>query len=188
MTEKPDEILAAVEQVRDLFEEISKLLISAESELLENGWERATSTDYAFSGLSYSPSLPRRWMPYELARFLRHTTKKNLMAFVCVILGDANRDDLVEKPLVSGVLVDFGEGVEAGNNWEYWFAGFHKYMTDRHDGGEICRDTDPDIMERNKISDLSVQSFAYPLVEMKTAEELNEKVVTKLLEMCDGET
>jgi len=60
MTDKQDEFFAAIEQVRDLFEEISKLLVSAESEFLENGWERATSTDYAFSGLSYSPSYPRR--------------------------------------------------------------------------------------------------------------------------------
>jgi len=102
------------------------------------------------------------------------------MVFICVILGDAYRDDLVNEPLVSGVLVDYGAGNEAGKNWEYWYAGFHKYMKNKTNDGTVFDEVDEDLLGREDLSGLFVQSFAYPLTTMHNAETLNDKVIEKL--------
>src|SRR3972149_1860572 len=91
MSEDSRNIVAMLQQLRNLCEEIHLLLGTADGQIqeIDNGWKAMNKN--VFYGLSYMLSKsprqsPRHWIPQDFARFYENDNLGHIRAFVSVIL------------------------------------------------------------------------------------------------------
>lgn len=68
MSDSGREMLAALNQVRGLFEEMSRLLSTSDALMQESGWKPLKGSQVT-AEMSWAIHLPRQWMPRYLCRF-----------------------------------------------------------------------------------------------------------------------
>src|SRR4051812_34434152 len=117
MSEAGKEMLGAVNQIRGLFEEIARLLSTADSLMAEAGWKYLKGT-MVTADLSYALSSPRQWMPMYLCRFYQHPNSPAFLPSIAVLLGDFDEEKtVITEPLVAASIFDFGKGNKVVEGW-----------------------------------------------------------------------
>jgi hypothetical protein len=190
MTDAGGNVLLAVRQIRDLFEEISRLISTANSLMEEQGWNSAIDYSKAIS-VSNALAQPRSWLPYEIFGLYRSPDLPHIFAFITVILDHRREQERLAEPLLSAGWFDYGEGNKARTNPPYSFAGWHLEVPDRkNDGTKVATNlqTAPrrirGQMEKHRID--TVTTFALPLVAIGDSNALKEKVIGPLLSSFDS--
>ncbi len=177
------DILKAISQVRGLFEQVGLVLQSVESSMKERGWEpKAGNTCVA--GSSFTVNYAKNWLPYLVFRFYTHKSFPSKLIAMSVILDDESSERRVAEPLVTGIVFDYGEGVEIGNDWEYEYAGWHIYMPDyvaskSNDGTVLACKPTTDWPDDN-CKAAGAASFGVPLVDIVNAKALFDRLVQPL--------
>src|SRR2546428_5550553 len=147
------------------------------------GWE-SEAGNTCIAGASYTLYAPKNWLPYMVFRFFTHKSCPSKLVAMSVILDDESSERRVAEPLVTGIVFDYGQGVEIGNDWEYEYAGWHIYMPDyvankSNDGTVLtCKPTTdwPD----DNCKAVGATSFGVPLVRIGDAKALFDRVVEPL--------
>ncbi len=177
------DILKAISQVRGLFEQVGLVLQSVESLMKERGWE-SKAANTCVAGASYTVYAPKNWLPYVVFRFYKHKSFPSKLVAMSVILDDESSEGRVAEPLASGIVFDYGEGIEIQNDWKYDYAGWHIYMPDyaankSNDGTVLtCKPTMhwPD----DNCKAVGAASFGIPLVDIVDIKALFDRVVQPL--------
>lgn len=176
--------MAALEQVRVLFEEVGKLLGTADSMMESRGWKRR-ATNTVTAGTSAALYAPRRWMPHTLFRFYGHPVQVNRLAAVSVLLGvDPDMMAAVEinEPMVCGLIFEYGAGQAVGGDWKYDYAAWHLCNPDASFDGRPTV-VDPRQLPFGKDSKVErMWSLALPLMTITDSRELERLIVAPLVE------
>jgi hypothetical protein len=177
------DIVKAVSQVRGLFEQVGLVLQSVESRMKERGWEpRSGNTSVA--GASYTMNYPKNWLPYFVFRFYKHKSFPSKLVAMSVILDDESGEGRVAEPIASGIVFDYGEGIEIQNDWNFNYAGWHIYMPDYNanssNDGTVLRCKPTAHWREDNCTAVDASAFGVPLVEIADAKALLDRVVVPL--------
>lgn len=174
-------LLTAVNQIRDYFEKISLLLLTADSQMDEHGWKPAQgSTSNAYG--SAAIYLPRQWLPYDVFRFYKHVDFKHFLLCISIILDNKGEKNEITEPLISAAIFDYKPKTEIGH-WDYGFARWHLAAPNRLDNGEIIEfDPTAGLQENDRYSVNSIHSLALPLTLINDSNALNERIIQSILQ------
>lgn len=191
MTEEGMNIVNMVKQMKRLCKDISLLLRTVDEQMGEEGWESVTDNRcMAYS--SNSIVAPSCWAPSEAGRFYANEDTPGILAF-CSVLIDDDRDDYytVREALVTAGYFDYGRqqiSHKVGNGWEYYYMRYYGYVAQDQDNptadGRILVLTEKEIEEHDWDAEFdSLKCFAFPLVSIKNATDLESKITRKLLDL-----
>jgi hypothetical protein len=177
-------ILRLFKQMRQVCEQVSLLLRTADEQMIEADWKSEGST--AIAELSYSISNPAEWIPIFVFRFYKHKESPNRLAYVSVLLNDHWYGEYtIKEPFVTAGFFDYGKD-EVKNNWEYWYARCYGYLSEarnlKADGQPLQFDNTmlpTDVQGKFK----SGMVFALPLASIANAEDVESQVTDKLLNL-----
>jgi hypothetical protein len=173
-------MLGAIQQVRRLMVDVSKMLLEADAMMGQAGWEqRAGST--AMAGMAYSIHSPRNWIPHQIFRFYRHPDVKLAIPCVSVLLESADTKPKLLEPHVSGLLMQYEteEAMPEGSAL-YRTATWHLYVPNRMDDGSLMS-IEPRAIWPKDSDAKKMTSFAVPLVSVRNRDALKEVVISPLL-------
>ena len=135
MTAAGSDHVKALDQIRDFFEELASLLLTADSLMAKSNWASLTG-NAALTGLSYSLGSPRHWLPHCLYRYYGNQSAARLLPMVSVILGVEKKDErLLQQPLVTAALYLYDSDLNEISDKYPDFASWHLWMPERRDGG-----------------------------------------------------
>lgn len=181
MTESGKEITQAIKGFRAFHKQVALLLTTATDELQQCGWETVASI--ATADTSALLGYAEWWMPHYAFRFLTNPGHPGKMAFITVILDHIEDPDAVEEPIVSAGWMKFDKDKPTKDDIYYWYAKIHLWVDGRKDNGTWTTAT-PDSLP----SDLGTMpfrefnSFAIPLMDAQTSDDLVQKIVQPLLD------
>lgn len=178
MSEDGKNLMAVLQSLRRFCEQVSLLLGTADGLIGEEGWKSETST--LFAGTSYILSWPRFWIPQYFVRFYKRDDLRHIMAFVAVLLDDAENKTNLEEPLLTAGWFDYGHGKEVKKQWDYHYARWHLKMPGRRDDGEL-QSEDSTTWPNESLPFVRVATLGLPLTSVVDTESLKNKVINPLI-------
>lgn len=179
-----EKIVALMRQADRLFQQVSKLLMSIDAQMLQHGWEfkenKATSVNNAIWR-------PKEWVPQDVYRFYssKESGSSHLLGYVAVLLWDRERDAPFE-PLISAGCFNFGVGNAVNKQWDYWFARLHLAHSQRSEDGSLVRSTASSLVSANPVHFQTLESFAVPLISIADAEHAETRIVKPLIKLLQN--
>lgn len=180
MSEDGKNIIAMLRQLRRLCEQISLLLKTADGLMTEEGWKATPEINYIFAGLSYTLSRPRFWIPQDFFRFYKNDDLRHILAFVSVVLDDAENEKNLQEPLLTVGWFDYGSGNEVGNRWQYSYARWHLKMPERNNDGRLLS-ADSKAWPKESLPFTRVSTLGVPLTSIADAEGLKSRIIDPLI-------
>ena len=172
-------MLGAIQQVRRLMTEVSKMLLEGDALMGQSGWEpRVGST--ALAGMAYSIYSPLSWIPFQIFRFYRHPDLPLAIPCISVLLEFLDVKGLMTEPHVSGLLIEFEtEDTMPAGVQLYEVANWHLYVPNRKfDGTPIT--VEPRILWPEWSSAKRMTSFAVPLTSIRDRNALRDRVISPI--------
>lgn len=184
MSDSGREMLAALNQVRGLFEEMSRLLSTSDAVMQESGWKPLKGSQ-ATAEMSWAIHLPRQWMPRYLCRFYESASRPHLLPCVSILLGVyyASEEDRLTEPLIAASLYDYGKGNKVAG-WEYHYCDAHLWSPNRKDDGTVCTVNPMKVWPEDKYQATLLSSFALPLMTIVDAASLKDRVTQPLCKLA----
>lgn len=179
MSDDGKNIIAMLQQLRSLCEQISLLLITAEGLMADESW-KAKETGYMFAGISYTLSRPRFWIPQYFFRFYIKADLGHVLAFVSVVLDDVENEKNLKEPLLTAGCFDYGPGNEVGRKWAYSYARWHLKMQGRSDDGRLLS-ADSKAWPKESLPFTRVSTLGVPLTSIADAEGLKSRIIDPLI-------
>jgi hypothetical protein len=191
MSEDGKNILKLVKQIKNLCEQTSLLLRTADERMEKEGWESYKNTAIAWS--SGSVQNPKQWFPDTLFRFYTNNSYENILLVVSIFLDDdffGEYKEEITEPLITAGCFDFGRDnkvSDAGDYWIYHYAKLYGYLKNRKDQGEI-HESPPGWKEEwgKGWRSESYKCFGLPLTSITNAQDINDKIVEPLLKLFSG--
>lgn len=188
MSIEGETILKAIKQIRQLFEQISKLLSSADVQVTKTGW--LNESNYAIAEISWSKLNPEKWIPINAFRYYKNKTCPNIMAFISILLDDEwYQEYTIKEPLVTAGFFDYGNS-EVGENWDYPYLRCYGYLSKKYnlkaDGTTFHfeREMLPlAIVGKYEKLFVSGEAFAFPLASIKKPEDVESFLTSTLLKL-----
>src|SRR5207245_4093340 len=101
-----------------------------------------------------------------------------------IVLDDESGEGRVTEPLASGIVFDYGEGIEIQSDWNFDYAGWHIYMpnyaTDKSNDGTILKCKPKTDWPNDNCTALGAASFGVSLVDIRDSKTLIDRVVQPL--------
>lgn len=181
MGEQGKTIVTAFKQLESFFKEVVQLLTTADSLMKKARWEPASGSS-AVADSSGSLNSVHRWLPWYFFRTFEKPGLPHILAFVSVIVGDPEEKVAIDEAIVTAGWIDYGEGNEVGGNWQYWYTRWHTWMSDRSEEGKLCSSDPRKDWENPPEHVQMVSTFGYPLDEITSAADLEQKIVQRLMQ------
>ena len=185
MSDQGKQILESTRNFREYLENVSKLLSTAGDMLEKHGYETGNKTgnNKACGGVSTSIKKPNKWILEDAFRFLTHKNG-HILVVISAILDDIENPDALEQPLVSAAWFKYGKEVEL-EDWKWSFSRIILSVQEYSLDGKIM-DVPPEteIIAGYKI--LSSQALAVPLVDIQSERDIEEKIITPLVQSLSG--
>ncbi len=178
MNEKGANMLLAIREVRQLFEDIGLLLRSGEEHMKKAGWTPYNSV--AMAGGSRNVSSPAYWMPQDVFRFFLHKEEIHVLSFISVIVDDINDPNSMDEPFVSAGWIEFEDGEKVGNSWSYDYSRIVLNAEKRTTIGEIMEVPTDSIKSRSDRKIKRARALAIPLVSITDVASV-ETMITEIL-------
>ena len=179
MSDDGKQILESTRNFRRFLENVGKLLSTAEAMMKKHGYKSYGNT--ACSGGSNSIDWPNYWVPQDAFRFLTHKNGR-ILVVIAAILDDIKNSDSLEQPLVSAAWFKYRKEVGA---WEWYFSRIILSVPNyRRDGKMMDVPPETEIIGSYKI--LSSQALAVPLVNIQSERDIEEKIISPLVESLGG--
>jgi len=191
LTEDGPKILEAIHYVRSLMEQISLLLQTCDNLLGEQGWECIHGSTAVWES-SASLMNPKHWVPKDAFRlYMRADKSWSGIVFVSVLLDDVmegyrsfSEPVITAACLVNNKATSYDDIRKSG--YHYWWSRFYGWDGSDHDGHII--DTDMQDTAETETRDIKHlikrATFGYPLVMIKDANDLKEKIVDPLIDLA----
>ena len=179
MTEQGKNILIATREIRQLFENVSLLLLTSTDLMTKAGW--VPYGNVATAGGSQSINFPSYWMPQDVFRFFTHKEKEHLISFVSVIFDDLNDPVAIEEPLISAGWLDYGKGNKVGNKWGYGIGRIVLKAENWSANGAMLEIPTDAVIEKHEWTIQRARALALPLIDIVDASSINNKVIECLL-------
>ncbi|MBT9132499.1 MAG: hypothetical protein DDT32_01224 [Syntrophomonadaceae bacterium] len=174
------QILDGLIQTRKFFEQISLLLRTAEDLLKESGWDNHSSSMKSSDTTSHLYH-PRKWMPKEVSRFFVNEEHKDLLTYVGVLLDQEGAWRGFNEPWITCGLFQFlpDKNPHEKFNSLSWVT---QHLVDERDpdGNFYTYEWPPE--EQEGLNLLYDATLALPLVQIRSAEDLKQKIIVPLLE------
>lgn len=184
MSNNGEAISKLFNQIRQVCEQVSLLLRTADMQMAKAGWKSEGNT--AITEMSYNISNPESWIPIVAFRFYKHKDYANRLAFVSVLLDNHwDRRYTIKEPFVTAGFLDFGE-TEASLQGDYWYSRYFGYMLQDY---KVKPDGQPFSFENEKLENdikgrfKSGKVFGVPLVSIKNPNDIETQIVNKLLNL-----
>lgn len=178
----PSGILEAMRKVRGLMIDVAMLLKEADARMLNAGWGLRNNDGLALLGAGYSINTARNWIPYRAFQFYGRDDRETLVPCIAVLLDEEKVGDRLTQPVVSGLVLRFDGANEPPRGPAlYAAADWHLYVPNRKDDGTAVRYT-PEVIGKTSAA-IAVQSFAVPLIEITSREEVRQRIVDPLLQI-----
>ncbi len=189
MSDQGKQILESTRNFREYLENVGKLLSTAGDMLEKHGYETGNKTgkNKACGGVSTSIKRPNYWILQDAFRFLTHKNGR-ILVVISVILDDIENPDALEQPLVSAAWFKYGKEV---GDWEWEFSRIILSVQEYSLDGKMM-DVPPDteiIVAEQIIADykiLSSRVLAVPLVDIQSERDIEEKIITPLVQSLSG--
>ena len=179
MSDDGKQILKSTQNFRTYLENIGKLLSTAEAMLEKLGYE--IHSNRACVGGSNSIEWPNYWIPQDAFRYLTHKNGR-ILVVISAILDDIENPDSLEQPLVSAAWFKYRKEV---GDWKWNFSRIILSLQEYSLEGKMMDiPLETEIMGEYKI--LSSQALAVPLVEIQSERDIEEKIITPLVESING--
>ena len=179
MSDEGKQILEATRNFRTYLENVGKLLSTAGAMLEKHGYEIYSNT--ASVGVSNSIEWPKKWIPRDAFRFFTHNNGR-ILVVISVILDDIEYPNSLGQPLVSAAWFKYRKEV---GDWKWKFSRIilngQEYSLD---GKMMDVPPETEIMGEYKI--LSSQALAVPLVDIQSERDIEEKIISPLVESLSG--
>jgi len=172
-------IVGLMQQLRKLCEQISLLLMTADSLMSDRGWKAEAAQPFA--GLSYTLSSPRFWIPQDFSRFYKNDDLRHILGFVSLVLDDAESRTNLEEPLLTAGWFDYGPGEEVGKRWQYSYVRWHLKMPQRSDDGRLLLASST-TWPKEPLPFLRVSTLGVPLTSIADAEALKSGIIEPLIQ------
>ena len=185
MTDSHENLVAVFRSLRVFCNDVSKLLQVATARMADKGWCPTQPT--AVFESSRAIDRPNVWLPYEFCRFYACPQVPELVCFVAVNIGYPKDAFPMINALLSAGCITFDSKQKCVET-SHWMARWHLFMDDRTDNGMIFRDEPPKAWKAEEgwpppAGIIKVETFAYPLVEIKDGETLAEKIIAPLMKL-----
>jgi hypothetical protein len=182
-----ENILKLFKQMRQLCEQISLLLRTADEQMTKADWEN--QGNLALSDTSANILNPAQWIPIVMFRFYKHKDYPNRLACVSVLLDDHwEREYTLTEPVVTAGFFDYGK-TSVNNDWEYWYARYFGHLIKarglKPDGQPFHFDKmmlSPDKQGKFEGGEI----FALPLVSITNSNDVESQITSKLLNLLKG--
>jgi len=186
MTSEKSVIQDSIRQVKKIYEQVSVLIKTADDLMGEHGWEPEKPA--VIFGSSAAVYAPRQWLPSVLTRKYRHKESINTVLSMGVLLDDVLDDMRIEEPLIIATRLSVKDTSEDfpytnDNDDPYWW--FMKSANLEAVGEVVEIDKPQDVYEKETRSLGRVLTFAVPLLEIESSDELRDKFVVKLLALSE---
>ncbi|WP_155893856.1 hypothetical protein [Cystobacter fuscus] len=184
------DLLALLQDVRTLHNEVGRLLSTGEEILRERGWRGASNDSSATAYYSTGLDNPKQWMASEAFRFYRSDDgAPGVLAFVSVLLlpHASDLDKLkLEEPLVTAGWFQYVQ-IPTITTSVQWHSRWHGYSerTPRADGSwveTLATEIGKTEMDRYRYGFTRVRTFGRPLVQIDSPATLDALVIQPLLE------
>ena len=130
MNNDGENILKLFRQARQVCEQVSLLLRTADEQMLKADWK--SEGNNSISDISYSLLNPSQWIPIVAFRFYKHKHYPNLLSYVSALLCDHFYGEYtLKEPYVTAGFFNYGK-TEVKDNWEYWYARFYGILSKDH--------------------------------------------------------
>lgn len=183
MNQEGNELTKLVRQMNALSERLSLLPVTADDLMKNSLWEKYSNTVTAY--ISQHVQAPKYWIPNFLFRFYTNQKMSRILAFISILLdedADGEYRNLVE-PLITAGFFKYPSEKSTTENLQYYYAKWYGYFGDLQNLKAVI--SDPGWKEKLKKGEEypfdSFMCFAYPLVQITNAEDINEKIVKPLL-------
>ena len=183
MSDEGKQILASTRNFRTYLTNIGQLLSTARAMLETHGYEIASTT--AWSNSSTHISYPGYWCPQDAFIFFKLRKNGHILVFISVILDDMNNPDALEQPLVSAAWFKYGK--EVGKNLSYNLSRIILSLQEYSLDGKMMH-IPPEITGKfsTSVEILSSQALAVPLVDIQSERDIEEKIISPLVESLSG--
>lgn len=178
MSNDGKQILESTRNFRTYLENISQLLSTAGAMLEKHGYKLWNNT--ACEGGSNSIKRPSYWFPQDAFRFFTHKNGR-ILVVISAILDDIENPDSLEQPLVSVAWFKYRKEV---GDWEWYFSRIILSVQEYSLDGKMM-DVPPETEIISEYKILSSQALAVPLVAIQSGRDIEEKIISPLVESLD---
>lgn len=176
MSENGKNAMKLINQIKNLYKEISLVLQTADKLMEDHKWKpKAGNTAVTWS---YHLAYPDWWIPQDIFRFYFKEGYEHILPFISVILFDRDNETKLSEPLISAGYFDYGIG-NTITTWEYWYSHFHIKQDNFKDDGELA----PILLnDPEKYTFKNAYSLAKPLMQIYNSQSLLDEIVKPLLD------
>jgi len=182
MTDNGAELLRAIRRIRDFYNDVGQLLVTAQTLMAEHGWETARDSTCLF-GLSYSASQGKQWLPrFAIRKMTNPEAYPRVIATVSVLLDDVDASSKLDEPVVTAGFFLMSSDQGELENWNACGFGWRGWAAD----GKPHTVTDTDPNWKSNWGWRWHEGFAQPLVSVTDQASLEALVVKPLLAMISA--
>ena len=183
MSNDGKQILKSTRNFGAYLKNIGQLLSTSGAMLEKHGYK--ITGNVAYSGTSKSIEYPNYWFPQDAFRFFKHRKNGIILIVISVILDDVDNPDSLEQPLVSAAWFKYGK--EVGDHWSYKLSRIILSLQEYSLEGKMI-DIPPEIAGEfsTSVEISSSQALAVPLVSIRSERDIEEKIISPLVESLSG--
>ena len=179
MTDTDDQLYRAVQQVRNFFVEIARMLTDCDRLMSEAGWGSAATA--SLSGNSTSINYPKWWVPHVMHRNYTNADQPDILKTIVVVLEDEWEERLSEITIVATKYksADGGAvGINSTDNSVWWLT-----QADREADGKVRVITAEDPIGADFERFNQIQLFAQPISLVTNVDLIKSKLVDVLVSL-----
>jgi len=179
MNDQSEIIVETIRQTKKIYEQVSRLLETADSLMQEAHWNTDSSTAIYGSGAIYNPRL---WVPSTVTRRYASEGHPGIRKILAVLLDDEEGCGGFDIPIVIGTTLIAQSKEDQVPKWETWDASwwYLKY-TDRSINGQMQILIPEEVYREDKRGLAAVHVFAFPLMSIVDGDSLKQDVIGQLL-------
>jgi hypothetical protein len=184
MSNKENSFLKLFSQVKQIFQQTSLLLLTADEQMKKANWR--SEGNYATEGYSYSIFNPAQWLTSVAFRFYKHKNYPHHLVFISVLLdNDYEGYYTIQEPYVTAGILDFGEAEASlkGDYADYWYSRYFGYLLkdDKAKPDGKVYEFENEKLDKDIGRFKSARIFAVPLKLITNSSEVESKIVNPLL-------
>jgi len=179
MTDTDDQLYGAVQQVRNFFVEIARMLTDCDRLMSEAAWESAATA--SLSGNSASINHPEWWVPHVVHRNYTNADQPAILKTIVVVLKDEWEDRLSEITIVATKYKSADGGavvINSKDNSAWWLA-----QTNKEADGNVRVITAEDSNGSDFGRFSQIQLFAQPISLVTNVDMIKSKLVDVLVSL-----
>lgn len=183
MTSNGKDVLAALEQVRCIFQEMARFLQSADFLMDQAGWSQGGGS-YALQGASTSLLSPEKWMPDHVFRLYRADSRRQLLGAISIVFsgnykfGDGTP---IPEPIAYGLVLEYPDSASVPNKQDkelFKLALWHGKVAGRLADG-VVRTTALSATENAQA--VRASTWCVPLIQVSDSNALRDLIVSKFV-------